>query len=67
MFHSQEISSGLISVRVIFDALQSIQIHFSFAEFKNPKNFGIQPIYAINFLFLFEPLFNELVTLEEKI
>ena len=69
MLGSQEIGLSLISFQMILEALQSsaIRIHFSFAKFKNPKNFGILTICAINFLSLFEPLFNELVTLEEKI
>jgi hypothetical protein len=55
MLGSQEIGLSLISFQMILEALQSsaIRIHFSFAEFKNPKNFGIHPIYAIKLTFIF--------------
>ena len=49
MFCSQEIGLGQVSFLVIFEALHCRVYNRSYlalyAEFKNPKNHGIQPIY----------------------
>ena len=47
IFSRQEIGLSLVALQMIFEALQSQanQIQFSFHEFENPKNPGIQPMY----------------------
>ena len=44
IFSRQEIGLTLVALQMIFEA-QAIQIQFSFHEFENPKNPGIQPMY----------------------
>ena len=51
IFSSQEIGSILVSLEMIFEALQSsqaIQIQVWLALFKSPKNPGIQPKHELD-------------------
>ena len=67
MFGSQEIGSGLVSLEMIFEALQSELLRFIFfAEFKNPKIPGIQPNHNPNHI-LYRPNGSETNHLQYKL